>query len=246
MSNKKNTLVLTGAGFSSPIMKYKEYCLNSAFLTNLLCKVDFVEKLYHEIYDSSPTNNFIVLSKLANTLFNQLKENQKNNNSDYEPNFEQVFYLLENIINLSNKNSYLLNTICELKSNYSDYNLSQNDLYLFQEFMLDVISLFKSSDEHLAILSKYFSEIMNNSYLQYYTLNYDSLIIDILSNINNKFGNLEITKNFNLGCNMAGGGFSGLTSQTSCPHSCGSDTISFRNPARPHTSDRCVQFKQID
>lgn len=37
---------------------------------------------------------------------------------------------------------------------------------------------------------------------------------------------------------MAGGGFSGLTSQTSCPLSCGSDTISFRNPARPHTSDR--------
>ena len=37
---------------------------------------------------------------------------------------------------------------------------------------------------------------------------------------------------------MAGGGFSGLTSQTSCPLSCGSDRISLRNPARPHTSDR--------
>ena len=39
-------------------------------------------------------------------------------------------------------------------------------------------------------------------------------------------------------CNMAGGGFSGLTSQTLRPLSCGSDRISFRNPARPHTSDR--------
>ena len=37
---------------------------------------------------------------------------------------------------------------------------------------------------------------------------------------------------------MAGGVFSGLTSQTSRPLSCGSDTISSRNPARPHTSDR--------
>ncbi len=37
---------------------------------------------------------------------------------------------------------------------------------------------------------------------------------------------------------MAGGGFSGLTSQTLCPLSCGSDWISVGNPARPHTSDR--------
>ena len=43
---------------------------------------------------------------------------------------------------------------------------------------------------------------------------------------------------------MAGGGFSGLTSQTSCPLSCGSDRISFRNPARPHTSDRYRQVSK--
>jgi len=43
---------------------------------------------------------------------------------------------------------------------------------------------------------------------------------------------------------MAGGGFSGLTSQTSCLLSCGSDRISFGNPARPHTSDRCVQVEK--
>ena len=41
---------------------------------------------------------------------------------------------------------------------------------------------------------------------------------------------------------MSGGGFSGLTSQTLRPLSCGSDTISPRNPARPHTSDRCGLF----
>ena len=40
---------------------------------------------------------------------------------------------------------------------------------------------------------------------------------------------------------MAGGGFSGLTSQTFRPLFCGSDTISSRNPARPHTSDRYGQ-----
>jgi|GEM_PF-1386733 len=43
---------------------------------------------------------------------------------------------------------------------------------------------------------------------------------------------------------MAGGGFSGLTSQTSCPISYGSDKFSLRNPARPHTSDRCVSLKR--
>ena len=37
---------------------------------------------------------------------------------------------------------------------------------------------------------------------------------------------------------MSGGVFSGLTSQTLRPLSCGSDRISFRNPARPHTNDR--------
>ena len=43
---------------------------------------------------------------------------------------------------------------------------------------------------------------------------------------------------------MAGGGFSGLTRQTSCPLSCGSDRISLRNPARPHTSDRYGLVKE--
>ncbi len=41
---------------------------------------------------------------------------------------------------------------------------------------------------------------------------------------------------------MAGGGFSGLTSQTSVATPCGSDRISVGNPARPHTSDRYVQL----
>ena len=52
---------------------------------------------------------------------------------------------------------------------------------------------------------------------------------------------LEKIKKENTGGNklyMAGGGFSGLTSQTLRSLSCGSDTISSRNPARPHTSDR--------
>ncbi len=42
---------------------------------------------------------------------------------------------------------------------------------------------------------------------------------------------------------MAGGGFSGLTSQTFCPLSCGSDRISLRNPARQLTSDRYAKLK---
>jgi len=44
---------------------------------------------------------------------------------------------------------------------------------------------------------------------------------------------------------MAGGCLSGLTSQTLRPLSCGSDTISSRNPARPHTSDRYGTYKNI-
>ena len=41
---------------------------------------------------------------------------------------------------------------------------------------------------------------------------------------------------------MAGGGFSGLTSQTSCPLSYGSDRISLRNPARPHNVPDFIDF----
>lgn len=44
-------------------------------------------------------------------------------------------------------------------------------------------------------------------------------------------------------CHMAGGVHLGLTSQTSVDTLFGSDTISSRNPARPHTSDRCSPFK---
>jgi len=56
--------------------------------------------------------------------------------------------------------------------------------------------------------------------------------------------NNEINKNQLVTiCNMAGGGFSGLTSQTSVATPCGSDRISVGNPARPHTSDRYRAFK---
>ena len=43
-------------------------------------------------------------------------------------------------------------------------------------------------------------------------------------------------------CHMAGGRFSGLTSQTSIATSYRSDRISLGNPAQPHTSDRYVSF----
>ena len=42
---------------------------------------------------------------------------------------------------------------------------------------------------------------------------------------------------------MAGGFFSGLTSQTLCPFSCGSDRIFLRNPQRQLASDRYGSFK---
>ena len=42
---------------------------------------------------------------------------------------------------------------------------------------------------------------------------------------------------------MAGGAFIGLTSQTFRLLPCGSDRISARNPARPHTTERYPQAK---
>lgn len=212
-TNKQDTLVLTGAGFSSPIMRYKNYRLDSAFLTKLLCDVEFMKELHFEIYDSLPSSNQIIVCELANQLLNDLKINQESKESSVEPNFEQVFYLIENIINLSSRNqsindSFILSVLCDLKEAYSDYVVNPMDLYSFQEFMLDVISLFKAPEEYLSLLSKYFMQLMNKSYLQYYTLNYDSLIVDILASINTKYNDLEITKNFNLGCmyGASGGG----------------------------------------
>ncbi len=211
--NKLNTLVLTGAGFSSPIMKYKKYSLNSVFLTRLLCDVDFMKELHKEIYDSLPSENFIVICELANKLLKDLKKKQTKENASIEPNFEQVFYLIENVINFSSsetsiKNSFILNILCDLKNTYSDYAITPMELYSFQEFMLDVISKFKASEENLSLLSRFFLNVMEKSYLQYYTLNYDSLIVDVLADINNNYKNLEITKNFNLGCTYgtSGGG----------------------------------------
>jgi hypothetical protein len=211
--NKRNTMVLTGAGFSSPIMRYKNYSLNSDFLAKLLCDADFITEIHNEIYNSSPSNNLLVLSELANKLFNNLKTINKNNQSGVEPNFEQVFYLIENIINISSRkqsacDTFMLSQIFDLKNEYSDYIIDPIDLYSFQEFMLDVISLFKAPEEYLALLSDYFMQLMDKDYLQYYTLNYDSLIVDILANINKNYKDLEITKNFNLGClyGASGGG----------------------------------------
>ncbi len=43
---------------------------------------------------------------------------------------------------------------------------------------------------------------------------------------------------------MAGGGFSGLTSQTLRPLSCGSDTISLRNPPRQHVPTVTANIKR--
>ncbi|MBT7144266.1 MAG: hypothetical protein HN704_15195 [Bacteroidetes bacterium] len=170
-----------------------------------------MKELYNEIYNSSPTDNFIVISELANKLLNDLKNNQETSDSSFEPNFEQVFYLLENIINFSSrepsiKNSFILNVLCDLKSSYSDYIISPLELYSFQEFMLDVISKFKAPEKDLSLLSKFFFRLMEKSYLQYYTLNYDSLIVDILANINTNYKDLEITKNFNLGCTYGASG----------------------------------------
>ena len=45
---------------------------------------------------------------------------------------------------------------------------------------------------------------------------------------------------------MPGGVHLGLTSQTTGATPYRSDTISSRNPARPHTSDRCSQFKETE
>jgi SIR2-like domain len=211
MNRKQNTLILTGAGFSSPIMKYEDYSLNSTFLTKLLCDNGFMKNLYNDLYDSAPPTNFTSISELANKLLVDLQENHATENSSFDPNFEQIFFLIEYIINFSigkksNENSFILNTICDLKNQYSDYDISNADLYSFQEFMLDVISLFKASQEHLSLMSNYFLKILNDSYLQYYTLNYDSLIVDTLSNINDQHRDLEITKRFNLGCTYGASG----------------------------------------
>ncbi len=49
----------------------------------------------------------------------------------------------------------------------------------------------------------------------------------------------EENKNYRqTSCNMAGGGFSGLTSQTFCALSCGSDTPDCIGTARPHSVPR--------
>jgi hypothetical protein len=69
------------------------------------------------------------------------------------------------------------------------------------------------------------------------------MILSLLEELTGKYLFGAIPEGFSSTiCNMAGGGFSGLTSQTLRLLSCGSDKISLRNPARPHTSDRYRAF----
>ena len=70
MSDKKNTLILTGAGFSSPFMNYKNYNLNSNFLTKLLCDTEFMKEMHYEIYKNPPPDIFIEISNLKRCFLN--------------------------------------------------------------------------------------------------------------------------------------------------------------------------------
>lgn len=217
---KKNVLFLTGAGFSTAFLKYDKYVLNSKFLTDLLCDKKVMEEFYRILYDDSPSFAFYNISELSELLISDLERNHLEDKLLLSPNFEQVFFLLESLINFSPdselkkandglnnyRRDYILSLICTPKPEYYDYIIRVGDLYAFQEFMLDAISLFKVSDDDLELLSKYFYSIIDKHYLKYYTLNYDSLILDILANINKTITDLEITRTFNLGCTYGASG----------------------------------------
>lgn len=189
----KNLLILTGAGFSSPYMKYGKYFLNTAFLTQLITNDDLIEEFYVKMYSSNAPRFLLKVKEFNKKLLSayQLKH------LDLNVNFEHLLYQIELFIN--HKDSFTTNLIFETQSEFSLFEFDYEDYISLCEFLLDVISLFKPEQIDLVNLAQYFHSLYTNYTVKYYSLNYDSLIVDILNYIHANIKEISLMCDFNTG-----------------------------------------------
>lgn len=100
----------------------------------------------------------------------------------------------------------LINTIAlVVKDEFKKFSLKYKHVFFLKEFILDVVNLFKVNAEKKENLKSYFRKLLSEYNLKYYSLNYDSLIIETLLELNEE-KDLKFKDFFNTGAHFASNG----------------------------------------
>lgn len=167
---------------------------------------------FQKLYGREPEEELRTISRLASLLQSELRKSFGVTGHKADPNFEMIVCLIEALINADPVNRQetgrltgelcmpnLLGHVMQVRSEYAGYRIGIDDLFAYQEFMLDVVSKFKCSEEGLEELGVFFNNLLLKYDLKYYTLNYDSLIIDVLDWVRKNIRDIEFMKRFNTG-----------------------------------------------
>jgi hypothetical protein len=204
--------ILTGAGFSLPYLEYDGHQLSTAFLTQLLCDESLMRNEFKRLYGYEAEDGFKKICSVASDLNLTLQKSLRKAVPVIEPNFEMIIYILETLVNINPTNRsavdrlegnlgmpLLLGTVLQPRPKFKGHDISLDDLYDYQEFMLDVVAGFKCSQDGLQELGQFFHTLLRDYDVKYYTLNYDRLFADVLAWINKNIGDVEFNKRFNTG-----------------------------------------------
>lgn len=171
MSSPRHSItVLTGAGFSLPYLEYQGHRLSTEFLTRLLCDEDFMASEFHKVHGREPEEEFRRICQLSALLKAELQKSFESVRHLAEPNFEMIICLIETLISTNPGNRRntdrlaggasmpnLLGHVLQVKSAFAEYKIGVDDLFAYQEFMLDVVSKFKCPEEGLEELGVFFN-----------------------------------------------------------------------------------------
>ena len=210
--SKPSITILTGSGFSLPYLKYEGQQLSTIFLTQLLCDEDLMKTEFQRLYGYEAEDGFKKVCALAKELQLTLQDSFKETTQQVEPNFEMILYLIETLVNANSLNRHevdrlggninmplLIGSVLQPKPRFETFKISLDDLYEYQEFMLDVVAKFECNEEGLQELGQFFNNLLLTYDVKYYTLNYDRLIADVLIWINHNIRDIEFKKRFNSG-----------------------------------------------
>jgi hypothetical protein len=186
MTNKENCLFLIGSGFSVPYLNYKNFNLDTKVLTDFVSDGNLFSE-FLESYNNSSTGftisreNKETLYKIfhvSRKIYKLLLKIKQQNQTELRINFEDVFHVLELLLDYKTENSIYYKLIyTELKSDFK--NLKISDIILFKHIFLDFVSQFRYNNEN-DNLKKYIINTFDNYEISWNTLNYDLLLLDIL------------------------------------------------------------------
>lgn len=138
-------------------------------LSNFLDKTTF-SKSYNSFNESKEVPDLEIVNKI---ILQGLGINNEADNYELAGSYKfRRKTILRNILDVSN----------EIK----DFQIKYKHVYYLKEFILDVVNLFKVKEIHKELLETYFIKILKGYNTKYYTLNYDSLIIEVLESLSQK------------------------------------------------------------